>query len=422
MDFSLTLPMLVTAAGAFLLFKLRFFFVTRPKRTVRIFINSISAPSARKALSLALAGTLGVGNIFGVAAGIMIGGAGSVFWLLVSSVFAMIIKYAECVLALDCNGDGQGGMHCVLKKTLGRFGAPISYLYAVLCLSLSLFMGSAIQSNAVADVASSALKLNPIFCAIILCVTVFAGVVGGGTKIENLTSKLIPMATIVYITATICILVANFSKLPDVIFDIFSSAFTARSAGGGAIAFISTRALREGYARGILSNEAGCGTSAMAHTRADERTPAEAGLCGMCEVFFDTVVLCPLTALAVLVTVPSPESFITPMSLVSFAFTSTLGEWSAYLLLASIAVFAYSTIICWYYYGGECAAYLLGRRARLPFALLFFSCVFIGSLTNAQPLIFSTDLILVLMSFLTLFAVMRKSDRILTLTRDGGLL
>lgn len=411
MGISFALPLLVSICGIILLVRLRFFFILHPLRTARVLLRTLSDRRARSSLALALAGTLGVGNIFGVCAGIMLGGAGSVFWLAASSLFSMAIKYAECALSFSSLDSGHGGMHYVIAHTYGKLAVPLSHAYAVLCTLLALFMGSAVQSNALSDVTASAYGVSPIICAIVLGIFLAIGVIGGGEKIEKITAKLIPLTTIIYILLTLSVIFANISRLPEVIKSIFDEAFSLSSAGGGILAFLSSRALSEGYARGILSNEAGVGTSSLAHTRARDRTPAEAGVCGICEVFFDTTLLCTLTALAVLCAVPNFSAFKTPMSLISAA-VSTLGDLFTLPLALSILIFAYSTVICWFYYGGECVSYLFSDTARKPYSILFFAFIFIGALMRAEPLISVTDLIIFFMALITLTTIIRRIDEV----------
>lgn len=407
MDYSLILPIAVSLVGLFLLIKLRFFFITHPIKTAGELISSLSDRDDRRAFLLALAGTLGVGNIFGVAAGIMIGGAGSLFWLFISSFFAMIIKYAETLLVFDIGVRG-GGMATVIERVFGRLGRALSLLYTSLMLLLSLFMGSAMQTSALCDVAEKSLRLDPLICAIIFIFLLTPCLIGGGRKIENITELIIPLTTIIYIILCFAVIFINFSRLPSVISSVISSAFSFRSAVGGGISFL---AVREGFARGILSNEAGVGTSAMAHSRSPGRTPHRAGLLAMCEVVFDSSLLCILTGVAILVTTPDPSVFDTPMALVVHTFSSALGGLSSYILTAIILCFAYATLICWYYYGSQCAA-SLGRISTRLFPFLFIASILLSSAMSHSFLLYVIDLILLLMSLLTLYCIVKSSGRI----------
>ncbi|MBQ8320893.1 MAG: sodium:alanine symporter family protein [Clostridia bacterium] len=412
---SFLIPVLVTAVGTFLLFKLKFFFLLHPIKTVKKFIAAVKDRDSRRSLTLALAGTLGVGNIFGVAAGIMVGGAGSVLWLFISSIFSMIIKYSETLLVFDSPTE-KGGMASAVKSIFSRVGGLLSPIYALLTAILSLLMGSAMQSSAAASVASETLSLSPGFAALLLLILLLPSVVGNGKKIENITEIIIPLTTIIYIFMCFCVIFLNFSKIPSVISLIFSSAFSTRSATGGAVSSVSFLAIKEGFARGILSNEAGAGTSALGHSRSRGRAPQVAGLFGMCEVFFDTTLLCTLTALVILLSAENISDYSTPMSLVTAAFTNTLGDFSGYVLLVLIFSFAYSTIICWYCYGSECTRLYFPALKPL-FTPCFFVFVLISGYISSVFLLSATDVILLCMSMITLSAILKKSNRIAELSR-----
>ena len=416
------LPISVIAVGLFLLIRLRAFIIFHPLRCIKRLFDGIKRGEARRALLLAMAGTLGVGNIFGVSAGIIIGGAGSIFWLLLSSLFSMIIKYSEALMSTELSVGECGGMHTVLKKLFPRFGACLGMLYAALCLLLSLFMGSAIQSSAVINCAEVSVGLPLPLSAILLLSAVAISCLGGVGEIEKITEKVIPLTTVIYIMMSIAVIVTNANRLPTALSDIVSSAFSPLSLGGGVLAILSSKALSEGFARGILSNEAGAGTSSLAHTRARGRESADAGLMGAVEVFFDTDILCLLTGLAILVSVDKPSAFSSPMKLVESAYSSVLGELGSLLLFVCILLFAYSTIICWYYYGSFCFSYLFGARLKPLFFLLFLGFIPIGGIVDEVSLLPMTDTVILFMSVLTLMALIRYSRNICLETERAGLI
>lgn len=414
MQISFLIPIMVMAVGVFLLIRLKFFFILHPIKTAKKFLHAAREREARRSLFLALAGTLGVGNIFGVAAGIMIGGEGSVFWLLLSSVFAMVIKYSETLLVFD-SPIKRGGMASALPSVFSRLGKFLAPTYAALTVALALFMGSAMQGSALIDVATQNLGLDRLTVALALVVLLFPAIKGNSRKIESITEIIIPLTTIIYIFMSFCVIFLNFHKIPSVIFRIFSSAFSARAAAGGALSSVSLIAIKEGFARGILSNEAGAGTSALGHSRSRARSPSVAGLFGMCEVFFDTTLLCMLTAFVILLSVDDISAYSTPMSLVNAAFIGTLGDFSGYILMILIFAFAYSTIICWCSYGEECA--LEYFPALSPFFIpLFALFILLSAYLPPSLLISAADIILLCMSLITLTAIIKKSDRITELS------
>ena len=403
MNFSLILPLLVTLSGAFLLVKFRFFFIVHPIKTAKDFLVALHDRDARRSLFLALAGTLGVGNIFGVAAGIMIGGAGSLFWLFVSSVFAMVIKYAETLTVFDSRIE-RGGTSALLSKTFRSHGAILSSLYAFLMLLLSLLMGAGMQGVAVMDVAESGLSIAPIFSGLIFVILIMPCIIGTAKTTESITEILIPLTTIIYILMCFWTIIVNFAKISAVINNIIFSAFEFKSVAGG----LSFVAVREGFARGILSNEAGAGTSAMAHCRSRSRDPHTAGLFAMAEVVFDSSVLCMLTGFVILLTVPDVSLYRTPMSLVCASFYSVFGRFSDVILPFIILSFAYATVICWYYYGRECVSlYFSVLKGIYPFLFIMF--LLLSRFIRSDFLLYVIDVLLLFMCFMTLSAIARRT-------------
>ena len=405
------LPLCLLAVGLFLLIKLRFFFVIHPIRTIREICEEIRDRESRRSLMLALAGTLGVGNIFGVSAGILIGGAGSVFWIFISSFFSMAIKYAETLLAYD-SCKIKGGTAETVRRIFPRWGRTLSLVYAFLTVALALFMGGAMQSSALVDVAYSGIGLMPAISIFILLILLLPCLLFGVRKIEKITEIIIPLTTIIYIIMCFTVIFCNFHRLGDTFLRIFSSAFSFKGAIGGIIPL----ALSEGFSRGILSNEGGIGSSATAHLRGGERTPHRAGLFGILEVFFDTTLLCTLTGIAILVSVGDLTLYDTPMALVSAAFCSTLGGWSVYLLTILILSFAYATIGCWYFYGRLYSELYI---PRLPFAILFVIFLIVPLVMKTDLLIFLVDIIIFLMALITLSAIIKGTKRIVALSLDG---
>ena len=415
------LPLLIMFAGTFLIVKLRFFFIAHPIKVARHFLSEIKDKRAKRALSLALAGTLGVGNIVGVAYGIEVGGAGCVFWMLASSLFASVIKFCECTLSADCRGDGGGGMMYVLKRKFGKIGARVGGVYAFLCLALSFSMGAALQSNAVVGAVNGVCNLPPWIVSAVLCLVSCLVVLGGKGRISRATEKIIPIATIVYIILCLAIITLSFDSLFSLLSVIVSEAFNFKSAGVGILTFLFSASVREGFARGLLSNEAGCGTSSLAQSEANHTTPAGVGLLGMCEVFFDTTLLCTLTAIVLLLT---PNAFCAGSGIyaVLFAFEYSFGTLGAYLLLMLIFAFAYSTIICWYYYGILACEYLFLKDMPYMFFFLFMLSLFIGGVSSVRYVILFSDTVLLLLSLITLTVLIKSSERIRFLTEQYGLI
>ena len=401
------LPWLISIVGAYLLIKLRCFFIFHPGRTLSAALHG--STKDLRALALALAGTLGVGNIIGVSVGIAAGGAGAVFWLLISSVFSSVIKYAEVALSVD--GARGGGFIGVIKGSFCRLGAPLASAFALLCLLLAFFMGGALQCSAIADVARDSFGISSYIIPIPLILSVGFLTLGGGEKIEKWVSFIIPIATIVYIFMCFAVIIPNISRLPQVIRDIFSGAFSTKSTGGGILGFLVSKPLSEGYARGILSNEAGAGTSSFAHIRSAERTPHAAGVFGIIEVVFDTVILCGITALTVLLAIPEAELSSGEL-LIAEALSQGLGGFGGIGLFICVLLFALATVICWYYYGSVCYKYLFGKRFGWFYFPLFLIFCGIGALFSSKPIIFITDILLFSLSIIATMTLLKNRQRI----------
>ncbi len=404
------LPIPIAVLGVFFLMKLRFFFIVHPIKTAREIGGALSDSSSRKSLALALAGTLGVGNIVGVAYGLSVGGAGCLFWIFISGIFASVIKYAESKISADFRYTGHGGMMYVILASCKKHGRAVAKIYALLCLLLSLSMGSALQTESAAVSAEYAVGIKPYAFSFLFAAAVAFAVYKGASRIEKATAIIIPISTIVYIIVCISVILMNFSDIPRVAHDIISSALSFKSASGGILSFISVKSLKEGFARGLLSNEAGAGTSAMAQTRSKLKSSREIGLLGMCEVFFDTSLLCMLSGFCVLLSgVPLQGSGI---RIILSAVEKNLGGASTFLLFLLIAFFAFSTVVCWYFYGSECVCFLTGREESKIFTVLFIISVLLGALVGERLLISLSDYLLFFMTCITLAVLLKNSERL----------
>ena len=327
------LPAFISFVGAYLLIKLRFFFILKPKKTFLRIKECLKDKKSRNSFFLALAGTLGVGNVVGVSYALSVGGAGSLFWLLVSALFSSVIKYAESLLAADVKEEGDGGMMYVIKKSFVRLGVPVSILYAAFCLLLTFVMGGALQSKSAVVAASGD---NFRLCAavsLLFALIIFISVVKGVKRIEKITSCLIPLCTVVYVFMCLSVVIVNFHKFPEVITKIMAEAFNIKSGASGILLFLFSKSVREGFSTGLLSNEAGAGSSAMAEARAEGQKCTDVGLLGMLEVVFDTVLLCMLSGLAILFSGVGFEGVSeSSLSIVTDAFATVFGRLSSYVL------------------------------------------------------------------------------------------
>ena len=417
------LPVLLALVGSYFLIKLRFFFVLHPIRTASRTLRAVKDKRVLRSFCLALAGTLGVGNVFGVALGILIGGAGSLFWLLASMIFAMVIKYAEVVISSDNlyhDTDTHGGFFYVIRLSFKRLGSLLSHSYALATLLLSLFLGASLQTDAVRESVYEIIDFPRHYLAIILVLITFVSIVGGAKRIEKISVIIIPLTTIIYISLMFGIVVANIDRLGEVIEGILRSAFTLKGMVGGGVGFLMSEPIREGFARGMLSNEAGAGTSAMAHARSGVISPSTAGLFGIFEVWFDTGLVCMLTGLSILLSVPDYSCFDGGMQLVMYSVGNLFGAAGKYAVLLCVFAFAYATVICWYYYGSESFAQLFGKKRKAVFLPLFLIFVAYGCYANVYTLVSVTDALMTVATLLTLSALIKNSDRIRHLSESGG--
>lgn len=332
----------------------------------------------------ALAATLGTGNITGVATALIFGGPGAVFWMWVSAFFGMMTNYGENYLGIryrykDKKGRWVGGAMVYMERGLNsRF---LAVLFAVCCLIASLGMGNMVQGNSMAKGLETAFGIPP-FITGSACMILLAVIVTGGVKrVAALTEKLVPCMAGIYLLGALAVLAANWQAVPKALEMIFTQAFQNRAGVGGAAGYTVRQALRMGVARGIFSNEAGLGSSVMAHVQSDVESPQIQGMWGMLEVFIDTIVGCTVTALVILVSgVYQPELYLDQISrgiepvdgttLTGQAFAAVI-PWGAQFLAAATALFAFATIAGWSYFGEQTAAYLGKEKGAMIYRYVY---------------------------------------------------
>ncbi len=421
----LTAPMLMVG-GAFFLIYLRGY----PFRTPRRMAEAVSGKgsgegSPRRALMQALAGTLGVGNLVGVAGAIRIGGPGAVFWMWASAILAMILKYAEILLAVShCKVEGErrcGGAFYYIKEAfqerhLPLVGMVIASLFAVLMLLNSLTMGCVIQVNAVVSAAEQGLHLSPYICGILLCILTVPLLFTGRSNIAALTDILVPLMTVGYLILSTYVLFLRRDGLGEAFCSVFRSAFSSEAAVGGAFGFLTSRALRVGTMRGILSNEAGCGTSPTAHAGAQNH-PAYQGVWGILEVAVDTLLLCTVSAMVIL-TGEDPALFGGNDILICMqAYSLELGRWAEVFFSLAVASFGYATLICWGSYGLESLKCLTPRPlARIVYLLAFTIAILIGTCPMTDAVWNVSDFCIAAMTAINLPTLLLLRRKILNVT------
>lgn len=345
-----------------------------------------------QAVTTALAGTVGTGNIAGVTGAIFAGGPGAVFWMWVSAFFGMCTKYAEITLAVkyrrvDAEGVNYGGAMYYIENGLGKHFKFLAVIFALFGGLASFGIGNIAQSSEIAGAMEGLFGIKPLTTGIILAALVAIVIIGGVKRIGQVTSYLVPFMAIFYVIAGIAVIAIKITELPSVLYSIFAGAFSLRSVGSGIFGYVIAQAIRQGFARGVFSNEAGLGSAPIAHAASSATEPVEQALWGIFEVFADTIVICTFTALTVLLSgITAVEGGLSAFSskgaAAAEAFNVILpGTIGGTVIQISIFFFALSTILGWSYYGQACWEYLSGGNKKVTFAykLIFILFCIVGA-------------------------------------------
>ncbi len=393
--------------------------------------KNVKSVSQLQVLSTTLAATIGTGNIAGVATALTIGGAGAIFWMWVSAFLGMATAYSENLLGLfyrkkNNKGEYQGGAMYYLKeglnskKSLKSLASPLAFAFAFFCLLASFGMGNMIQVNTISELFSygvCGIKLSKDFVGIVLALFIGYAVFGGVKRICRITEKLVPVMAFLYIFGTLTVIIANRKNLPLAIGMIFKNAFGIDSAIGGFSGFIIKKSALIGLRRGIFSNEAGLGSSTLVGACSEVKEPAIQGMWGIFTVFFDTIIGCSLTALAIL-TSNAFESGETGAALVSMAFESSLGSFAGELTSILTLLFALSTVIGWSFYGIKAAEYLFGEKIIWIYKLFFTLLVIPGALSHISTVWLIADILNGLMAIPNLIGVLALSGKVKNVTKN----
>ncbi len=345
--------------------------------------------SAFEAMSTALAGSMGIGNIAGVASALVAGGPGAIFWMWISSIFGMMTKYAEIVLGYryrhrNTKGEWYGGPMYYMKE--GLHSPLLASIFALFGTLAALGMGNMTQSNSISNALYEVFQIPPFISAVFLIFFCGLAVLGGFSRIAKISAVLIPFVSIFYLAGSILAIVLHADRLPAAIGMIFADAFSLRSAFGGAAGYTIIQAVRTGVARGVFSNEAGLGSSVLAHAASDEPDATKQGMWGIFEVFADTLVVCTITALVILTSgvyhVSLYASGISGLAdgivLATRSFTAVFGVTGGYFTASATVIFAFATLIAWSHYGAQCCSYLFGERSLPWYRFLFLASLLPG--------------------------------------------
>ena len=344
--------------------------------------NEMGDISHFKALMIALAATIGTGNIIGVATAISVGGPGALFWMWVTAAVGMATKYGEGVLAVkyrvvDENGEMAGGPMYYLERGLGQ--KWLGVLFALFGAIASFGIGNMVQANAVSGNLKEALGIDPLLTGVVLAVCTAAVIIGGVKKIGNVAAVMVPVMAVVYVCGCLAILVRFAGEVPAAFVFVFSDAFTGTAATGGFIGATVMLAIQKGVSRGVFSNESGLGSAPIAAAAAKTNEPCQQALVSMTGTFIDTIIVCTMTGLVLIVT-GAWHSGTEVAALTKSAFDIGLpGNAGGFIVSFGIIFFAYSTILGWAYYGEKCMEYLAGVRAVLPYRLIYSVSVAVGA-------------------------------------------
>jgi len=374
-----------------------------------------------QAVATALASTVGVGNIAGVATAIFLGGPGALFWLWVSGVLGMATKFAEIVVALhyrepDAAGTMRGGAMYTLKKGLGL--PWLGAVFALLTALAAFGIGNMVQANSVAASLQASFGVAPAVVGLVLVVITGAVILGGIKRIADVTQYLVPFMALLYLAGGGLVLVLRAAELPRVFGLVIEGAFSGTAAAGGFAGSTIMLAMRYGIARGLFSNEAGLGSAPMVHAAAQTDHPVRQGMYGIFEVFVDTVLICSTTGLVILVT-GVWDSGATGAALSARAFEAGLpGAWGDLVVTTGLVLFAFSTIIGWSYYGETGIVYLLGARSAVPYRVAWLVFIFLGA-TGSLHLVWDiADTLNGLMAIPNLLSVLVSIPLLLRLQRE----
>ncbi|MDO5301091.1 MAG: alanine/glycine:cation symporter family protein [Tissierellia bacterium] len=372
-----------------------------------------------QALANALAATVGTGNIVGVSVAILTGGPGAVFWMWVAAFFGMCTKYFEIVLSIvyrthNSKGEWAGGPMYYIDKGLKQ--PWLAKLFAIFAALACFGIGNTVQSNAIAGVVKANFGISPVIVGIVLTLITAIVVAGGIQSITRVTEKLVPFMAALYIIGAIVVLFFNIQNVPAAFLSIFTNAFQTQAAVGGVAGFTFMQIVRAGVSRGLFTNEAGLGSSPIAHASATTDHPVRQGMWGVTEVFVDTFLVCTMTAMVILSSgILGTEA--DASSLVSKAFGSTFAG-GRYIVTFGLVLFAFSTILGWEFYGETSARYLLGDKVAWPFKIVFILMVFLGSTMDLGVAWTIANILNGLMAFPNLIALVGLSGVVVALSKD----
>ncbi len=419
------LLILLIPTGIFFAIKYKFLHLTKLKHSINVIRGKYDNKKDEgdinhfRALTTALSATVGTGNIVGVALAIYWGGPGAIFWMWVTGVFGMILKFVECTLSMKYrhfNSDGtvSGGpmyyMEYGLKEILGKYAKVLAVIFAAATMVCALGTGNMAQSNSISDVMVTNYGVPVWSTGLILMLLVLLVIVGGIKRIAEVTARLVPFMATVYFISILAVILNNYQEIPQAFTLIITDAFTGTAATGGFAGSTFMLALVWGVRRGLFSNEAGQGSAAIAHAAAKTKHPVREGLVASVGPLIDTLIICTLTALLIIVTGAWKEDAqgveMTVIGLSNGLANIGLSHTGSHIIGASLLLFAFSTMISWSYYGSRAANYLMGEKAIKPFSYVFGLFVFLGAIGKIELVWHFVDMVITFMTIPNLIALL----------------
>ena len=409
---------LLVGTGIYLTIRLKLLQVFRLPKALKLIFkaqnNGRGDVSSFKALCVALAATVGTGNIVGVATAVKVGGPGAIFWMWVAAFFGMATKYSEGLLAvkfrsIDEKGEIAGGPMFYIKNGMGPKFKWLGSLFAIFGILVAYFgIGTFAQVNSIVDITKMTIGLDPMWTALILTLLVAAITLGGLQSIASAAAKIVPAMAVIYFITTIGVLVYFADKVPAAIQTIVYSAFSGSAAAGGFLGATVMLAMRNGIARGVFSNESGLGSAPIVAAAAKTKWPAEQGLISMTGTFIDTIIICTLTGLSIVVSGEWMNG-LNGAALTNAAFKDAFPVFGGYMLMIGLILFAFTTILGWNYYGERCMIYLCGTKGVLPYRIIFIILVASGAFLKLEAIWVLADIVNGLMAIPNLIALLALS-------------
>ena len=418
--------LLLLGTGIYLSAGLRFVTVRKIPTAFRLLLSGRAGDGAGdispfSALMTSLSATIGTGNIAGVATALALGGPGALFWMWITALLGMATKYAEAVCAVryreqDSEGNYSGGPMYYIRNGLHKRWHWLGVAFAIFGSLAGFGIANTVQSNSVSQVLSDSYAVPTWATGLVLMILVGAVVLGGIKRIASVASYLVPMMALSYITMSVFVIASNLSAVPDAVVVIVESAMTGSAAAGGFAGATMWAALRFGVARGIFSNEAGLGSAPIAHAAAKTNEPVEQGMIAMLGTFIDTLIVCTMTGLVIVIMDVLPSG-VSGASLTTMAFAKAFPGGDV-LVTIGLCLFAFTTMIGWSFYGERCVVFLFGTRAIVPFRVAWVIAIPIGTMVELDMVWLIADTLNAFMAIPNLIALLLLGPVVFKLSKE----